>query len=86
MLTLPSMYKRRHTAGTIVAPTIPTEKYHRFPTRADDPEHNITVDQLSPGRRRVLEDCLKLFCSEPSLEILERSWNKDATFEDPIAK
>lgn len=27
----------------------------------------------------------QLFCSQPSLEILQRGWREDAVFEDPIA-
>lgn len=46
--------------GTVTSPTGQTEKFHRFPTRVDVEEHNLTLDQLSPGRRRVVEDCLEV--------------------------
>jgi len=46
-------------------------------------DHGI---QLEGKRKQVLEDTLALFSSKPSLEIFERSWREDATFEDPLSK
>ncbi|KAF5386818.1 hypothetical protein D9615_001812 [Tricholomella constricta] len=42
--------------------------------------------QLKPGHKRVLEDLKELYGCRPTLEIFERSWNKDAEFEDPLSK
>ncbi|RDB24005.1 hypothetical protein Hypma_008815 [Hypsizygus marmoreus] len=42
--------------------------------------------QLKPSHRRVLEDLKELYCCRPTLEIFERSWTKDAEFEDPLSK
>jgi hypothetical protein len=36
---------------------------------------------LSHDHRRILDDLTELYCARPTLEILERSWNKDAQFE-----
>jgi len=41
---------------------------------------------LSPERACIVEDVKELFCLRPSLEIFERSWHPDATFEDPLSK
>ena len=36
---------------------------------------------LSHDHRRILDDLTELYCARPTLEIFERSWNKDAQFE-----
>ncbi|KAG8747009.1 hypothetical protein FRC10_002808 [Ceratobasidium sp. 414] len=41
---------------------------------------------LEDQRKQTLDDVLELFCSHPSLEIFERSWHRDAVFEDPWTK
>lgn len=55
--------------------------YHR--RRMTTSEHGMEL--LNEDQKRVVEDSLKLFCSQPSLEILNRSWSQDAHFGDPIA-
>ncbi|KAF5331061.1 hypothetical protein D9619_005939 [Psilocybe cf. subviscida] len=42
--------------------------------------------ELKSDHKRVLDDLTELFCARPTLEILERSWTKDAEFEDPYCK
>ncbi|CAA7267652.1 unnamed protein product [Cyclocybe aegerita] len=42
--------------------------------------------ELNADHQRVLDDLTELFCCRPTLEILERSWSKDAVFEDPLCK
>ncbi|KAF9483783.1 hypothetical protein BDN70DRAFT_873399 [Pholiota conissans] len=42
--------------------------------------------QLAHHHERVLDDLTELYCCRPTLEIFERSWNKDAVFEDPFSK
>ncbi|KIM48867.1 hypothetical protein M413DRAFT_60519 [Hebeloma cylindrosporum] len=42
--------------------------------------------ELNRDHQRVLDDLTELYCARPTLEILERSWNKDAQFEDPLCK
>jgi len=37
--------------------------------------------ELKPSHRRVLDDLKELYNGRPTLEIFERSWNKDAEFE-----
>ncbi|KAG9101766.1 hypothetical protein FRC06_002677 [Ceratobasidium sp. 370] len=41
---------------------------------------------LEDQRKQTLDDVLELFCAHPSLEIFERSWHRDAIFEDPWTK
>ncbi|KAG8969112.1 hypothetical protein FRC03_004427 [Tulasnella sp. 419] len=41
---------------------------------------------LTGARKRVFEDVLLLFCCRPTKDIFERSWRKDAIFEDPLCK
>ena len=41
---------------------------------------------LEDQRKQTVEDVLELFCAHPSLEIFDRSWNRDAVFEDPWTK
>jgi hypothetical protein len=36
---------------------------------------------LSHDHRRILDDLTELYCGRPTLEILQRSWSKDAQFE-----
>jgi len=47
---------------------------------------NASAVKLEGKRRQVVEDVLELFCSRPTAEIFERSWRKDAIFEDPLSK
>ncbi|KAF9533405.1 hypothetical protein CPB83DRAFT_757514 [Crepidotus variabilis] len=42
--------------------------------------------ELRHDRQRVLDDLTELYCCRPTLEIFERTWNKDAVFEDPLCK
>lgn len=42
---------------------------------------NRSNSDLSHDHRRILDDLTELYCGRPTLEILERSWNKDAQFE-----
>jgi len=46
----------------------------------------ISDEGLSAGRKRVLADMKELFCSRPTIEILERTWSPNAVFEDPLSK
>ncbi|KAJ1304625.1 hypothetical protein OPQ81_005767 [Rhizoctonia solani] len=41
---------------------------------------------LEGKRKQTVEDVLELFCAHPSLEIFDRSWHRDAVFEDPFTK
>lgn len=41
---------------------------------------------LEGKRKQTVEDVLELFCAHPSLEIFDRSWHRDAVFEDPFIK
>ncbi|EUC64194.1 hypothetical protein RSOL_437140 [Rhizoctonia solani AG-3 Rhs1AP] len=41
---------------------------------------------LEGQRKQTVEDVLELFSAHPSLEIFERSWHRDAVFEDPFTK
>ncbi|PPQ68965.1 hypothetical protein CVT24_000354 [Panaeolus cyanescens] len=42
--------------------------------------------EITTNHRRVLDDLNELYCCRPTLDIFERSWNKDAVFEDPLSK
>lgn len=42
--------------------------------------------ELNIDHRRVLDDLKELFCCRPTREIFDRSWNRDAVFEDPLSK
>lgn len=42
--------------------------------------------ELNHDHHRVLDDLTELYCCRPTLEIFERSWNKDAEFEAPQCK
>jgi len=37
--------------------------------------------ELNHNHQRILDDLTELYCARPTLEILERSWHKDAQFE-----
>jgi hypothetical protein len=37
--------------------------------------------ELNHDHQRVLNDLTELYCCRPTLEILERSWNKEAELE-----
>ncbi|KDR73464.1 hypothetical protein GALMADRAFT_72147 [Galerina marginata CBS 339.88] len=41
---------------------------------------------LKHDHQRILDDLTELYCCRPTLEIFERSWSKDAEFEDPLSK
>ncbi|EAU88187.2 hypothetical protein CC1G_03859 [Coprinopsis cinerea okayama7 len=44
------------------------------------------VKNLKPDHQRVLDDLKELYCGRPSVEIFERSFRKDAVFEDPLSR
>ncbi|KIJ44359.1 hypothetical protein M422DRAFT_30497 [Sphaerobolus stellatus SS14] len=46
----------------------------------------ISEASLSRARRQVIEDVKELFSGHPSVKIFERSWRRDAVFEDPWSK
>lgn len=39
---------------------------------------------LKEGHERLMKDLIELYCCRPTTEIFQRSWRKDATFEDPF--
>lgn len=41
---------------------------------------------LKHDHQRILDDLTELYCCRPTLEIFERSWSKNAEFEDPLTK
>ncbi|KZT50994.1 hypothetical protein CALCODRAFT_410971, partial [Calocera cornea HHB12733] len=41
---------------------------------------------LPPERQRVLHDIRELFAGRPTVEIWERSFRRDSTYEDPLAR
>ncbi|EDR10915.1 uncharacterized protein LACBIDRAFT_315907 [Laccaria bicolor S238N-H82] len=42
--------------------------------------------ELNIDHRHVLDDLKELFCCRPTREIFDRSWNRDAVYEDPLSK
>jgi len=48
-------------------------------------DHNDTHTEVKADHRRVLEDIRELYECRPTPEIFERSWHKDAVFEDPLS-
>ncbi|KAJ7134973.1 hypothetical protein C8R43DRAFT_1072814 [Mycena crocata] len=49
-------------------------------------ERSQTHMDLKADHHRVLEDIRELYELRPTPEIFERSWHKDAVFEDPLSK
>jgi len=42
--------------------------------------------EIKHYHQRILEDLTELYCCRPTREIFERSWHRDAEFEDPLSK
>jgi len=42
--------------------------------------------EIKHFHQRILEDLTELYCCRPTREIFERSWHRDAEFEDPLSK
>ncbi|KAF8964020.1 hypothetical protein BDZ97DRAFT_1817578 [Flammula alnicola] len=42
--------------------------------------------ELNHDHERILDDLTELYCCRPTLEIFERSWSKDAEFEESLCK
>ncbi|KAF8162977.1 hypothetical protein B0H34DRAFT_302165 [Crassisporium funariophilum] len=51
--------------------------------RSSSQQHHTDLKEY---QGRILEDLTELYCCRPTLEIFERSWSKDAEFEDPLCK
>ncbi|KII88735.1 hypothetical protein PLICRDRAFT_41954 [Plicaturopsis crispa FD-325 SS-3] len=49
-------------------------------------ERRISRNVATHNHERVMDDLKELYCCRPTRAILERSWNKDAVFEDPLVK
>ncbi|KAJ6547338.1 hypothetical protein B0H19DRAFT_1165099 [Mycena capillaripes] len=66
-----------HYSGSNIEPL-----KHRHSSH-DSPQ---THTELKADHHRVLDDIRALFECRPTPEIFERSWHKDAVFEDPLSK
>ncbi|KDQ59467.1 hypothetical protein JAAARDRAFT_33039 [Jaapia argillacea MUCL 33604] len=42
------------------------------------------VTDVTESRKRLLADLKELYCCRPTMEIFDRGWTRDATFEDPL--
>jgi hypothetical protein len=64
-----------HYSGIRIEPE--SQLQHR---RSSHGEHDVH-SELKADHRRVLADLKELYCCRPTLEIFERSWSRDASFE-----
>ncbi|KAK0210569.1 hypothetical protein DFS33DRAFT_1370990 [Desarmillaria ectypa] len=42
-------------------------------------------EPVKADHQRIMADLKELYCCRPTVEIFERSWNKNAVFEDPLS-
>ncbi|ESK85902.1 hypothetical protein Moror_2325 [Moniliophthora roreri MCA 2997] len=76
---LGSIASGAHYSGVPVDPD--TIKHRRT---GSDPRRSSSHVDVKEDHNRVLGDLKELYCCRPTMEILERSWHKDAVFEDPF--
>ncbi|KAH7930890.1 hypothetical protein BV22DRAFT_999907 [Leucogyrophana mollusca] len=43
-------------------------------------------DKAHLNRQQIMRDLKELYCCRPTREIFERTWRRDAVFEDPLTK
>ncbi|PBK77956.1 hypothetical protein ARMSODRAFT_946796 [Armillaria solidipes] len=53
--------------------------------RASMDRRSSTNEPVKADHQRIMADLKELYCCRPTVEIFERSWNKDAVFEDPLS-
>jgi len=49
-------------------------------------EHRQSHTEVKTDHQGVLNDLKELYCCRPTREIFDRSWRRDALFEDPFSK
>jgi len=54
--------------------------------RRSSHDHPSSHLEVKADHQQIIDDLKELYCCRPTLEIFERSWNKDAVFEDPLSK
>ncbi|KAG7452691.1 uncharacterized protein BT62DRAFT_18530 [Guyanagaster necrorhizus] len=69
-----------HYSGVKVDPE--TLKHRRA---SIDRRETSTNEPVKADHQRIMADLKELYCCRPTMEIFERSWNKDAVFEDPLS-
>jgi len=52
--------------------------------RSSQDHYNHT--EIKHDHQRIMHDLQELYCCRPTLDIFERSWSKNAVFEDPLCK
>ncbi|KAK0228361.1 hypothetical protein IW262DRAFT_1264011 [Armillaria fumosa] len=53
--------------------------------RASMDRRSSANESVKADHQRIMADLKELYCCRPTVEIFERSWNKDAVFEDPLS-
>ncbi|SJL00207.1 uncharacterized protein ARMOST_03519 [Armillaria ostoyae] len=53
--------------------------------RASMDRRSSANEPVKADHQRIMADLKELYCCRPTVEIFERSWNKDAVFEDPLS-
>ncbi|KAF8921490.1 hypothetical protein CPB85DRAFT_1271079 [Mucidula mucida] len=71
-----------HYAGIKVDAESPKHPHTSMDRRRSSQEMAIN---LKADHHRVMADLQELYCCRPTPEIFERSWNKEAVFEDPLS-
>jgi len=49
-------------------------------------DRRMSHGEVKADHKRVMEDLNELYCGRPTREIFDRTWTKDAVFEDPLTK
>ncbi|KAF5324445.1 hypothetical protein D9611_004314 [Ephemerocybe angulata] len=80
---LESVAGAAHYSGVKLDPEAIAQKRRRRSLSAHRASEDGEVG--SAAHQRVLDDLKELFCCRPTTEIFERSWRKDATFQDPLS-
>ncbi|KAJ7581107.1 hypothetical protein C8J56DRAFT_959113 [Mycena floridula] len=58
---------------------------HRHPSGSGDKHEEEVHTEATADHSRIMGDLSELFGCRPTLEIFERTWSKDAAFEDPLS-
>ncbi|KAJ7285620.1 hypothetical protein C8J57DRAFT_1285365 [Mycena rebaudengoi] len=83
LITMPTPALVESVAGAAHYSGGTVEPVHRRHSSHDRQE---THTDVKGDHQRVLDDIRELYECRPTLEIFQRSWHKDAVFEDPLSK
>jgi len=85
IIPIPTQSLVESVAGAAHYSGVKLDQDSTFKRRRSSHDTGDIHTKLKSGHKQILDDLKELYECRPTLEIFERSWNKDAEFEDPLS-